>query len=160
MVLVSILMFRTFLFLVEAHGRSMGHCMVECASIPLSLSLYWTFRARPGKQWSFTKALTNQLPQVIHLGYIAAWNQLPRDGGGVTSTAGHRWKSFLITIHRGPLHTRSHRDHLLDGMVLMVAQINPINLRHRAQGVCCLAPQYVLFGRLSPNLSFKAQRGK
>ena len=72
-------------FLVEAHGRSMGHRMVECASLPLSLSLYWTFRARPGKQWSFTGALSNQLPQVIHLGYVAAWNQLPRDGGGVTS---------------------------------------------------------------------------
>ena len=85
-----------FLFLVEAHGRSMGHRMVECASLPLSLSLYRTFRARPGKQWSFTGALTNQLPQVIHLGDVAAWNQLPRDGGGVTSTAGRRWKSFIL----------------------------------------------------------------
>ena len=81
-----------FFFLVEAHGRSMGHRVVECASIPLSLSLYWTFRVHPGKQWSFTGALSNQLPQVIHLGYIAAWNQLPRDRGGVTSTAGCRWK--------------------------------------------------------------------
>ena len=76
------------------------------------------------------------------------------------SPAGCRWKSFLITIRRGPLRTRSHWDHLLDGKVLMVAQIDPINLRHRAQGAHCLAPQYVLFGRLSPNLSFKAQRGK
>ena len=89
-------MFQTFLFLVEAHGRSMGHCMVECASLPLSPSLYWTFKVRPGKQWSFTGALTNQLPQVIHLGDIAAWNQLPRDWGGVTSTAGRRWKVFVL----------------------------------------------------------------
>ena len=128
-----------FSFLVKAHGRSMGHRMVECASIPLSLSLYWTFRARPGKQWSFTGALTNQLPQVIHLGYVATWNQLPRDGGGVTSTAGRRWK-VLITIRHGPLCTRSHRDHLLDGKVLMVAQINPINLCHRAQGARVVWP--------------------
>ena len=88
--------FSNFSFLVEAHGRSMGHRMVECASIPLSLSLYWTFRVRLGKQWSFTGALTNQLPQVIHLGYVAAWNQLPRDRGGVMSTAGHRWKVFVL----------------------------------------------------------------
>ena len=67
---------------------------------------------------------------------------------------------FLITIRRGPLCIRSHWDHLLDGKVLMVAQIDPINLHHKAQGACCLAPQYALFGRLSPNLSFKAQRGK
>ena len=118
------------------------------------------FRARPEKQWSFAGALTNQLPQVIHLGYVTAWNQLPRDGGGVTSTAERRWRVFLITIRHGPLCTRSHRDHLLDGKVLMVAQIDPINLRHRAQGAHCLAPQYVLFGRLSSNLSLKAQRGK
>ena len=85
-----------FSFLVEAHGQSMGHHMVECASLPLSLSLYWTFRARSGKQWSFTGALTNQLPQVTHLGYVATWNQLPRDGGGVTSTAGRRWKVFVL----------------------------------------------------------------
>ena len=44
--------------------------------------------------------------------------------------------------------------------VLMVAQIDIINLRHRAQGARCLAPQYVLFDRLSSNLSFKAQKGK
>ena len=29
-----------FSFLMEAHGQSMGHHMVECASTPLSLSLY------------------------------------------------------------------------------------------------------------------------
>ena len=85
-----------FSFLVEAPGQSMGHRMVECASLPLSLSLYWTFRARPGKQWSFTGALSNQSPQVIHLGYVAAWNQLPRDGGGVTPTAGRRWNCFIL----------------------------------------------------------------
>ena len=45
----------------------------------------------------------------------------------------------------GPLRTRFHRDHLLDGKVLMVAQIDPINLRHRAQGARCLAPQYVVW---------------
>ena len=84
---------------MEAHGRSMGHRMVECASIPLSLSLYWTFRAHSGKQWSFTGVLSNQLPLVIHLGYVAVWNQLPRDGGGVTSTADVGGK-FLITIRR------------------------------------------------------------
>ena len=38
------------------------------------------------KQWSFTEALTNQLPQVIYLRYVTVWNQLPRDRGGVTST--------------------------------------------------------------------------
>ena len=85
-----------FSFLVEAHGRSMGHRMVECASLLLSPSLYRTFRARPRKQWSFTGALSNQLPQVIHLEYVAAWNQLPRDGGGVTSTARRRWKVFVL----------------------------------------------------------------
>ena len=42
----------------------------------------------------------------------------------------------------------------------MVAQIDGINLCHRAQGARCLAPQYALFGRLSSNLSFKAQKGK
>ena len=69
-------------------------------------------------------------------------------------------EKFSITIHCGPLHTRSHWNLLLDGKVLMVAQIDPINLRHRAQGACCLAPQYALFGRLSSNLSFKAQKGQ
>ena len=127
-----------FSFLVEALGQSMGHRMVECASTPLSLSLYWTFRVRPEKQWSFAGALTNQLPQVIHLGYVAAWNQLPRDGGGVTSTAGRRWK--VSNYYTRTLRTRSHWDHPLDGKVLMVAQIDPINLRHRAQGARVVWP--------------------
>ena len=42
----------------------------------------------------------------------------------------------------------------------MMAQIDEINLHHREHGAGCLAPQYALFGRLSSNLSFKAQKGK
>ena len=58
-----------FPFLVEAHGRSMGHRMVECASIPLSLSLYMDFQSAPGEavvvHWGAVKSITPGYPPRI-----------------------------------------------------------------------------------------------
>ena len=75
------------------HGPPYGGV---CEHTAQPLLVFGHSRARPEKQCSFTGALSNQLPQVIHLGYVTAWNQLPRDGGGVTSTAGRRWKVFWL----------------------------------------------------------------
>ena len=63
-------MFRTFAFLVEAHGRSMGHSMVGRVSIPLSPPLYWTLRTVPGEavviHWGANKSITPGHPSTIH----------------------------------------------------------------------------------------------
>ena len=62
--------------------------------VPILLVL--DFQSAPGEavvvHWGADKSIT----QVIHLGYVAAWNQLPRDGGGVTSIAGRRWKVLFL----------------------------------------------------------------
>ena len=68
-------------------------------------------------------------------------------------------RKFSITIHCGPFTYEILLGLTSDWKVLMVAQ-DGIGLRHREHGARCLAPQYMLFGRLSSNLSFKAQKGK
>ena len=114
----------------------------ECASISLSLPLYWTFRAYLGKQWSFTGVLSNQLPQVIHLQYIAMWNQLPKDGGGVTSTAGH-WMG--ISYYYMPW-TLFFWDPIGISFLMEYWWWHRIETQSVPQRAHCLTPQYTLFG--------------